>query len=135
VPCGTDKTCLADDMTDEPPRKKIILDLDFFGDDRPAAPGRVHLLPANVWVQLEAGESIFEAAKRVGVTIPSTCGGKGTCGCCRVLFPLPPREPTYVERQHIDRPDLARGVRLACRSRPTTDLDVVVLPEPRSQRG
>ncbi|MDB5074219.1 MAG: nqrF 3 [Chloroflexi bacterium] len=121
-------------MNDEQPRKKITLDLEFFGDPRPPAPGRVHLLPANVWLQLEPGESVFEAAKRSNIGIPTTCGGKGTCGLCRVLFPLPAREPTYVERQHIDRADLARGVRLACRSRPTHDLAITVLPEPRLGR-
>jgi ferredoxin len=121
-------------MHDEAPRKKITLDLDFFGDPRPPVPGRVHLLPEELWVQLQPGESIFEAAKRSGIAIPTTCGGKGTCGRCRVLFPLPARAPTYVERQHIDRADLARGVRLACRSRPTDDLEITVLPEPRAGR-
>jgi ferredoxin len=82
-------------------------------------------------VQLDPGESIFEAAGRVGVAIPTECGGKGTCGRCRVLFPLPAREPTAVERQHIDRADLARGIRLACRSRPSEDVTVTVLPERR----
>ncbi len=117
-------------MADEPPRKKLKLDLDpFFDTPAPPPPGRVRLLPADIWVQLESGESIFEAAKRVGVTIPSECGGKGTCGRCRVLFPLPARDPTYVERQHIDRADLASGMRLACRSRPTGEISVTVPAE------
>src|SRR5947209_3171722 len=115
-------------MPDEQAPKKLQLDLDLFNFPAPAAPGRVRLLPADEWVQLEPGESIFEGAKRIGVYIPSTCGGKGTCGRCRVQFPLPTRDATYVERQHIDRADRGRGVRLACRSRPTEDVEVTVLP-------
>lgn len=119
-------------MADDQPRKKIRIDIDpFFDVPSVPTPGRILLLPAGVSVQLEPGESIFEGAKRAGVAVPTECGGKGTCGRCRVLFPLPAREPTAVERQHIDRADLARGVRLACRSRPTEDLTVTVLPERR----
>ncbi len=121
-------------MADEEPRKKIKLDLDPFDLPQVPAPGRVRLLPDDVWVQLEPGESIFEGAKRAGVYVPSECGGKGTCGRCRVLFPLPARQPTAVERQHIDRADLARGIRLACRSRPTEDMTVTVLPERTHRR-
>jgi ferredoxin len=121
-------------MEDETPRKKIVIDLDFFGPPPQLKLGRVYLLPAGRWVDLEQGESIFEAAKRVGIVIPSTCGGKGTCGTCRILFPLPAPEPSYIERHFIDRADLARGVRLACRSRPTSDVTATVLPEPNIGR-
>lgn len=119
-----------------PPRKKIVLDLDpeQLSPLPPAQGAAVRLLPSGRTVQLEPGESIFEGAKRIGIAIPSTCGGKGTCGRCRVLFPLPARPPTYVERQFIDRADLARGVRLSCRSRPTSPLTVTVLPERGSRR-
>ena len=118
-------------MDDQPPRKKIVLDLDPIDVSPPLQPGVVHLLPPDVTVQLDRGESIFEGAKRMGVPIPSECGGKGTCGRCRVLFPLPAREPTAVERQFLDRQDLARGIRLACRSRPTEETTVIILPERR----
>lgn len=122
-------------MADEPPRKKIVIDLDFFGVPEAAAPpGRVHFLPADTWVELEPGESIFDGAKRAGIVIPTVCGGKGTCGQCRVQFPLPARPATILERQFIDRADLARGVRLACRSRVDGEITVTVLPEPRFRR-
>lgn len=122
---------MSEDRASEPPRKKIVLDLDPLQLEAPPPPAAVRLLPADVTVQLDTGESIFEGARRVGIAIPSECGGKGTCGRCRVLFPLPAREPSYVERQFIDRADLKRGVRLACRSRPKAPLTVIVLPERR----
>ena len=119
------------------PRKKIVLDLDLeqLGPPRQQHPTEVTLLPSGARVHLDPGESIFEGSKRVAVAIPSTCGGKGTCGRCRVLFPLPARLPGYVERHFIDRADLARGVRLSCRSRPTEPLTVTVLQEREPPRG
>ncbi len=113
-----------------------MLDLDREALGTPALPsaGRVTLLPIGTSVQLEPGESVFEGARRAGVAIPTECGGKGTCGRCRVQVSLPARPPTAVERQHIDRGDLARGIRLACRLRPTEDLVVTVLSEQRRRR-
>jgi ferredoxin len=115
-------------MTSPPSRRKLSLDLDLFDVPATPDPGRVTLLPMGIIVQLEPGESIFEGARRLGIAIPSECGGKGTCGRCRVQFTLPARPPTPVEKQQIDRTDLARGIRLACRSRPTEDLAVTILP-------
>jgi ferredoxin len=120
-------------MDDEPPRKKIVLDLDWFSEPELTGGGRVHLLPADQWVQLEAGESVFEGAKRRGIAIPTECGGKGTCGRCRVLCAQPAPTPSPVERQLLDRGELARGIRLACRTRPTGNLTVTVLPERRGR--
>jgi len=120
-------------MDEEPPRKKIVLDLDWFPEPTPIGGGRVLLLPANRWVRLEAGESVFEGAKRIGVAIPTECGGKGTCGRCRVLCASPAPTPGPVERRLLDRGELARGIRLACRTRPTGDLTVTVLPERRGR--
>jgi ferredoxin len=121
-------------MPDEPIRKKIVLDLDFFGPPEQPKPGRVQFMPGGKTIDLEPGESVFDGAKRNGIAIPTVCGGKGTCGTCRVLFTLPAREPTILERQFIDRADLTRGVRLACRSRPTADIAVTILPERRTSR-
>ena len=121
-------------MSEEPVRKKIVLDLDLFDVPAPPKPGRVHVMPGDTTIDLEPGESIFEAAKRLGIAIPTVCGGKGTCGTCRVRFALPAREPTILERQFIDRADLASGVRLACRSRPQGDVAVTILPERRHSR-
>lgn len=116
---------------EDPPRKKIVLDLDLeqLGQPRHQQDTEVTFLPSGLRVLLEPGESIFEGSKRIGLAIPSTCGGKGTCGRCRVLFPFPARPPGAIERQFIDRADLARGVRLSCRSRPTEPLAVTVLKE------
>jgi ferredoxin len=121
-------------MNEEPPRKKITIDLDFFGPPPERTLGTVRLLPSDIQVALEAGESIFEGARRAGIQIPSICGGKGTCGCCRVRFEHPAHEPSIIEHKFIDRSDLSLGIRLACRARPTRPVTVTVLPEERRHR-
>jgi ferredoxin len=112
--------------------KKIRLDLDPWPEE-PAGPAHFALtfLPAAVTYLAERGTSIFEAAARAGVAVPTECGGKGTCARCRVILPEPVRPPTYFEKAFIPREDLARGVRLACRTRVDREMTVTVLPEGR----
>jgi Na+-transporting NADH:ubiquinone oxidoreductase subunit F len=76
---------------------------------------------------VEHGQSVFEAGKSIGEGIPTECGGKGTCGRCRVRVHGEVRPPTYVEKAFIPREDLARNVRLSCRLRVDRDLTVTVL--------
>jgi ferredoxin len=117
-----------------PVRKKLVLDLDWFPEPRVAESGRVHIMPADLWIALEPSESIFEGAKRAGIAVPTECGGKGTCGRCRIQCALPAPEPGAVERRMLNRLELGRGIRLACRTRPSTEISVTVLPEPNIRR-
>jgi len=45
---------------------------------------KVQFLPVNKTVEVPAGKSILEAARIAGIQIESTCGGRGTCGKCKV---------------------------------------------------
>ena len=42
------------------------------------------ILPDNIEVEAKAGESLMEAVRRGGINLASSCGGKGTCGKCRI---------------------------------------------------
>ena len=44
----------------------------------------VRVLPAGLDVQVNPGESIMAAARRMGASWPSVCGGKAKCGVCVV---------------------------------------------------
>ncbi len=116
---------MADD-TPALPRKKIVLDLDWLPEPV-AGPHTVTFLPKGRQAVVERGQSVFEAGKAAGVYIPTTCGGKGTCGRCRVRVEGQARPPTYIERKFIPRSDLADNVRLACRLRVEDDITVTVL--------
>jgi len=124
---------MADD-TPAQPRKKIVLDLDWLPEPVAGA-HTVTFLPRGRQVVVEHGQSVFDAGKAAGVYIPTTCGGKGTCGRCRVRVEGQVRPPTYIERQFIPRPALAGAVRLACRLRVEDDITVIVLRvDPLDQR-
>ena len=110
----------------EPPRKKIVLDLDWLPEP-PPEPHTVTFLPHGRQVEVEHGHSVFEAGRKAGEYVPTDCGGKGTCGRCRVRVEGVAREPTYVEKAFIPRDDLAANVRLACRLRVEADIAVTVL--------
>ena len=82
------------------------------------------------------GISIFDAAKALGIDLSSLCGGKGTCGKCKVKIEegiegLKP--PTEQELKHITEEEIEAGYRLACQAVPTTTVSVYV-PE-RSRIG
>jgi len=79
---------------------------------------KITLLPEAREVTVRPGQGLLEAARESGHPITSICGGKGTCGKCRVLIEGPVDDPLPVERVHVGPEDLARGVRLACQTRP-----------------
>lgn len=99
-------------------RLRQQLDLSLFDDLGPgflSVRRTVLFLPSGRRVRVEHDWNVFEVAQAAGEYIPTSCGGKGTCGCCRVRVEGAVRAPVYAERQFIDAVDLALGVRLACR--------------------
>jgi len=81
--------------------------------------------PLGLRVTCPQGANIFEAAREAGIVLTSICGGRGICGQCRVqliqgdVSPLSEREKTCLEED-----DIAAGFRLACETRPLSDLRV-----------
>lgn len=94
---------------------------------------RVKFLPAGTEVEIEPGASIFQAARSSGIMVDTACGGKGTCGLCRVRIVsgvehLNPAE--FAEKQFIGS---MAGLRLSCRLHPAGDV-VVDVPPPRPKK-
>lgn len=90
--------------------------------------GAVHTL------LLPGGTSYFDALAGAGVTLPSNCGGGGSCGLCRVT--LDAAAPvTGADRQHIPRRDLDQGCRLACRHAVAEGASVTVPEQALDRRG
>ena len=65
--------------------------------------------------QVERGKTILEAAQELGIAIESICGGKHTCGKCKVrvekgrLCPWRPEESKFIREE-----EQKQGYRLAC---------------------
>jgi uncharacterized 2Fe-2S/4Fe-4S cluster protein (DUF4445 family) len=82
--------------------------------------------------QAMPGESLLDVARRAGVDIRSVCGGKGSCGKCKLVLrkgevnfgPAPPEELLTAD-------EISRGYVIACITRCKSDCEVLVPPESR----
>jgi adenylate cyclase len=84
-------------------------------------------------VRVAKGTTILEASQQHRIPHASVCGGRGRCSTCRVRVlqggeALP--APSDAEAAVLLRVRAAPGVRLACQTRPQSDLDVVPLLPP-----
>lgn len=74
------------------------------------------------------GGKLLDALGAAGIALPSACGGKGTCGQCRIVVEdAPPALPTELSR--LARRELALGTRLACQLTVRGDLRIRIPEE------
>jgi Na+-transporting NADH:ubiquinone oxidoreductase subunit F len=76
----------------------------------------------------DLGDKLLGALEHGGVRLPTSCGGAGTCGLCRVVV-TGAGEALPTERAILDDSDIAGGVRLACQVVVREDLAVAVDPQ------
>ena len=73
----------------------------------------------------KAGTKLLDILADGGVPVPNACGGKGTCGQCRVAIEAAgPALPT--EAAKLTRREVRDGIRLACQVTARADLEVSV---------
>ena len=72
---------------------------------------------------------MLESARRAGIEIAANCGGRGTCGKCRVRISGDIGPPSEEEKKVLSDDELLNGVRLACLTVVSSDLEVEVLGE------
>ncbi|HIQ96760.1 MAG TPA: DUF4445 domain-containing protein [Candidatus Limivivens merdigallinarum] len=70
------------------------------------------------------GESLLEVARKTNVAIDAPCGGNGACGKCKVK--LLGGELESKKTTHISDEEYAEGWRLACISKITADVEILV---------
>ncbi|MDR2659743.1 MAG: ASKHA domain-containing protein [Spirochaetaceae bacterium] len=75
-----------------------------------------------VSVKCLSNETILDTAKRAGVVIDAPCGGNGTCGKCRIK--ILSGKSTGEKSKLITDADYSDGWRLACGSKPDSDLEL-----------
>ena len=81
-------------------------------------------------VESEIGETLLSALDQGGVRLPTSCGGKGTCGLCRVRVESSNDNSILpVERILLKDSEISRGERLACQVVLRGDLQVSVAPD------
>ncbi len=60
------------------------------------------------------GRSLLDTLASTGIFIPSACGGKGTCGVCKVKVKEGGGALLPTETAHVKRGEAKEGVRLSC---------------------
>jgi uncharacterized 2Fe-2S/4Fe-4S cluster protein (DUF4445 family) len=82
-------------------------------------------------LEVKEGRTVLEAARDIGVSINSVCGGRGLCGRCKIITRGGEKHlttPTKAEINALSREDLKNGFRLACqaavRSKGTITIEV-----------
>ena len=84
----------------------------------------LNVLPADKWIKVKPGITVYEALEKTDLKIEGECGGNGTCGKCRIRVITALASPDEQEKMLLSPEELARGERLACRTRITKDLVV-----------
>ena len=89
----------------------------------------VRFLPDNLETTVQEGENLLQAAARAGIPLKASCGGRGTCGRCRMI--LKEGEVTQLQKGKLTPEQLAAGYVLACQSIPAGPVVVEVPAESR----
>jgi uncharacterized 2Fe-2S/4Fe-4S cluster protein (DUF4445 family) len=76
-------------------------------------------------------QTFFDGLTAANIKFRTDCGGKGTCGKCKVFIQGRCTELTSQERVLLPPPELGAGYRLACQVRPLSDCVVTLAPETR----
>ena len=80
-------------------------------------------------ITVEGGSNLLSALTGDKIFIPSACGGRGTCGLCKLKAiegagPLLPTEEPYLEAEERE-----SNVRLSCQVKVRNDLKIEIPPE------
>ena len=80
-------------------------------------------------LKLDGGSSLLSSLSGQKIFIPSACGGKATCGLCKVQIlegagPLLPTEEPYLSKEERD-----NNYRLACQVKVKTNLKIIIPEE------
>lgn len=77
---------------------------------------QVTFLPQNLTTHAPEGTTVFNAANWAGLAIDSTCGGRGTCGKCKVRLIRGADGVDESDAKFLSESELSQGWRLSCRA-------------------
>ncbi len=91
---------------------------------------RITILPDRITISADADADLLDAMKAAGVSVTASCGGKGTCGKCRVVV-RHGRVESGASRSFLTTEEADNGYVLACLSKAAGDVTIDVPPESR----
>ncbi len=78
------------------------------------------------------GESLLEAMKKQDIYVPAYCGGRGTCGKCKIRVIEGVLDITVEDEKNFTRQELEEGYRLSCKAFPQNDVTIELCTEDES---
>jgi Na+-transporting NADH:ubiquinone oxidoreductase subunit F len=75
-------------------------------------------------IETQAGSTLLNTLSAQGIFIPSACGGKGTCGVCKVHIHDGGGVMLPTEEGHISRGEAREGCRLSCQVKVKQDMKI-----------
>jgi Na+-transporting NADH:ubiquinone oxidoreductase subunit F len=75
-------------------------------------------------IETQAGSTLLNTLSAQGIFIPSACGGKGTCGVCKVHIHDGGGAMLPTEEGHISRGEAREGCRLSCQVKVKQDMKI-----------
>jgi uncharacterized 2Fe-2S/4Fe-4S cluster protein (DUF4445 family) len=83
-------------------------------------------------IKAEPGTSLLKTLQDAGLYLPAICGGRGTCGKCKVRLAAGRLPPGASDQNYFSGSDLAAGFRLSCAAFPAEDISIEI-PETGEQ--
>lgn len=96
---------------------------------------KVVFQPDDVVVEAVEGSSLKEAMNDAGLEFDFVCGGRGTCGKCRVKISKGSATPVPKELEMLEVQELNAGIRLACLTTVHNDITVELLNQTKLQHN
>lgn len=84
----------------------------------------LNVLPDQFWLKVRRGVTVWEALRENDVEIEGDCGGLGKCGKCKITVITAIGGPSEEERSLLNEDELKGGIRLACQTRITKDMQI-----------
>ncbi len=78
---------------------------------------------------VEGGHTLLDSLREEKIFIPSACGGKGTCGYCKVTAVSGAGPILATEEPLLTNEEMEGGVRLACQVKVKEDIDIKIPEE------
>lgn len=85
-------------------------------------------------ITVHGGETLTASLKQNQIFLPSACGGKGTCGLCKMRVVEGQSDPISIEEAIIPYKELVSGTRLGCQTKVRGDMKIEIPEEYLSVR-
>ncbi len=87
---------------------------------------KIYIKPQKIIIKAESESSLLKNLIQNNIIIPSICGGKGTCGKCKVKFLSNIPAPDAAESKTLSHSEIKQGIRLACRHHIKSDIKIEI---------